>query len=413
MSEDKIDLRTPPLAVLSGGNTTTTLIDDLAKDHALAFLYPQVAQQTAQRGVPTVDMNKLLDVELKADAMNTTLGLMVPLPGAMDDIIDLLVDEMRAEGIRNYNAYEGVRKLFLSNVFQNLGQSAMQIRAWERVAQDFKKVSICITHEDVMCNTKTMCQFWRSKGVPTLHIPHAEYIDIWRGPVGTDVHDEVSCEWVATAGPYQRDWYIARGADPAKVRITGLPHWDTWKKIPDRREARDVLKLDQDKPVVAFMSSWIQATNALGLHHLIEKSYTAFLELTKNAEWQGVVKLHPGAGQGSADWHIKTANDMGASVLITPQYLDYVLAASDLIVSAGASNVVIEAALCGVPAVCTYGFPDDEQVGTFEPEDLGQAIEAALCADVDLGPFLAKYASMGNDGKGKERVLELVREIEG
>ena len=154
-------------------------------------------------------------------------------------------------------------------------------------------------HEDVIANTKAMCQFWRGRSVPTLHVPHGVYMDTWRGNVGDDVHDDIVCEWIAAAGPYQREWYIARGAYPEKVIVTGLPQWDVWAKGVDREYAQRALCLDPDRPTVAFMSSWIQTTNALGIHDLVDRSFVEFLRASKDAKWQAIVKLHPGQNQAA------------------------------------------------------------------------------------------------------------------
>jgi hypothetical protein len=402
-------MRDRPLAVLSGGKSTIPLIDKLAEQYGLAFLYPQAAQYAASRDIPVVNLQALMDANRQLEAMNEALRLVGPMASDVDTVIDGLVDAMRREGIRRYQAYDTIKTIFLPRVFQIVGQSILQAKAWEEVASDFD-VAICVTHEDVMANTKTMCQFWRAQGVPTLHVPHGVYMDTWRAGIGEDVHDEISCEWIATAGTYQREWYIARGADPEKVVITGLPQWDVWAEPVDQEHARRALRIDPDRPAVAFMSSWGQSTSALGIHGLVDQSYRAFLGASLGADWQAIVKLHPGNSQESADEHIKLAQNMGTSALVTPLYLDLVLAASDLIVSAGPSNVVIEAAMLNVRSVSTYGYPDDEQVITCEPDGLAETIEAGLAAEPDLAAFVEKYAHR-NDGGATERVLELIGRI--
>jgi CDP-glycerol glycerophosphotransferase (TagB/SpsB family) len=198
--------------------------------------------------------------------------------------------------------------------------------------------------------------------------------------------------------------------DPDKVVVTGLPQWDGWAQEPDKEWARRALRLDADKPVVAFMSSWPQATSALGIHDVLGKSYEAFLNASLGADWQAIVKLHPGSSQELANAHIEAAREKDARCMVTPQYLEFVLTAADLIVTAGPSNVSIEAAMIGVPSVSVCGYPDDDEVLTVDPSDLADAIEEGLSREVDLSRFVEKYAYR-NDGKATERVVELVREI--
>ena len=96
--------------------------------------------------------------------------------------------------------------------------------------------------------------------------------------------------------------------------------------------------------------------------------------------------------------------------LVTAQYLDIVMATADLVVAVGPSNLLIEAALLGIPTVCIEGFEDDPEVVSTNKIGLPDAIERGLSVDFDYSGYISKYAH-ANDGKNTQRVLDLIKRI--
>lgn len=411
------DRRDFPVAVLSGGRAVQPLLKPLAERFNLALLYPRAAEQAAARGLPVANLAPWADDRTKAQSVNDALRLCSGLfpaleAGTLVEPFEETIGHFSADGV-----VENLGQWFPNWVLQSVSRQVLRLKLWRRLMDEFD-VKICITHEDVCEDTKSMVQFFRARGVPTLHVPHAVYLDQWRAGPGLDVHDEIACEYMAAAGSFQREWYVARGFPESNVSLTGSPSWDKWSRPPDQTWARDALKLAHDEPAVVYASSWAQHTSPLGFHDLVAECYAAFLEAAKGADWQAIVKLHPNAGQASHQRHAKLASEMGVRCLVTPSYLDIVMQAADLVVAMGPSNILIEAAMLGVPIVSVLGFADDEAVITCEPGEQGAAIGRGLGEErrrefAELrGPFVEKYA-YANDGGATERVLELVGELSG
>lgn len=421
-----------PVAVLSGGRSVQPLLKPLAETFNLALLYPKAAEQAAARGLPVANLAPWADDRTRAQSVNEALRLCSGLfpaleAGTLAKPFEDTIGHFSADG-----TVENLGQWFPNWVLQSVSRQVLRLKLWRRLVDEFD-VKICITHEDVCEDTKGMVQFFRTQGVPTLHVPHAVYLDQWRAAPGLDVHDEIACEHLAAAGSFQRDWYVERGFPENEVTITGSPSWDKWSQPPDKVWARNALKLlpapacadtadrqagAHDEPVVVYASSWPQHTSLLGFHGLVAECYEAFLGAAKEAGWQPVVKLHPNAGQASHHEHAKLATEAGVKCLVTPSYLDIVMQAADLVVAMGPSNILIEAALMGVPAVSVLGYADDEAIITCELDGTGAAIERGLSEGwrqefTELrGPFVEKYAYC-DDGGATGRVLELVEELSG
>ncbi len=411
------DRRDFPVAVLSGGRSVQPLLKPLSEKFNLALLYPKAAEQAAARGLPVANLAPWADDRTRAQSVNEALRLCSGLfpaleAGTLTGAFEDTIGRFSADG-----AVENLGQWFPNWVLQSVSRQVLRLKLWRRLMDEFD-VKICITHEDVCEDTKGMCRFFRAQGVPTLHVPHAVYLDQWRAAPGLDVHDEIACEYLAAAGGFQRDWYVERGFPEGDVTVTGSPSWDKWSQPPDRIWARNALKLTDDEPVVAYASSWPQSTSALGAHDLVAESYAAFLRAAKDADWQPVVKLHPNAGQASHHEHAKAAEEAGIKCLVTPSYLDIVMQAADLVVAMGPSNILIEAAMLGTPIISLLSFTGDEAVITCELDGAGTAIERGLSEEwrrefAELrGPFVEKYAYR-NDGGATGRVLKLVEELSG
>jgi len=407
MTEQKV-------VVMTGGRSVEPLIAPLSNAFTLAFLDSRVADNKAKEGLSVLDLKQLQNPAHQAKAMAQALRLYQSVQPSIDNgtLAELMSVISKNESLgRSFG--EQLSDWFPGSVFTSLLQNITQIEIWKEVMAHFK-VAACITHEDVSEQTKCMASFFREKKVPTLHVPHAVYMDQWRGAVGQDVHDDITAEWIAAAGPYQRDWYIARGAKPRKVVITGLPHWDKWAKDLDGAWARRSLRLDQDRPIVMYASSWAQQTSAFGMHGAVEETYAGFLKVAALGDFQTIVKLHPSAGKASNDWHLKQAQDAGVKGMITAQYLDLCMASADLIVSVGPSNLLIEASMLGKPSVCVHGFDMEQEIISTEIADMADAIEVGLSDhwQKNFHPegIIARYAHK-NDGQATQRVLDLIKRI--
>ena len=182
---------------------------------------------------------------------------------------------------------------------------------------DVAKPILCILQNDVVPINRTVALWCRARSVPCLHIPHAIYQNVNRGPAGTDVHDLITASYLAMAGPFQHSWYQERATMQQvkiEVRETGLPQFEQLVgelKRVSRERAQTMLKTNSLRPVVGYFSTWPQHSNVSGISDGWQICYLEFLKAAKRLQKdhgvQFIVKLHPGGGQDNWSWHVQMA----------------------------------------------------------------------------------------------------------
>lgn len=275
---------------------------------------------------------------------------------------------------------------------------------------------LIVLHNDVEPMTRVLALWAKSRNKPCLHIPHAVYLENGgRGEVGTDIHDMISASHVVTCGPYQTNWFVKRGVNTDNIYLTGLPQFDKlYNRKFNRNTACAVLGLTTQRPVVTYMSSWRQDTSLLSCHDGVEESYLAFLETAKQLEdIQFIVKCHPRGN--NTKQHADLAKERGVRCIVLQDHLEPCIAASNAIISYGASNVVLETATYGTANIIVVGddkaFPKDDEIIKCNPENLTDAVKFSLSNPVqDYSEFLRKYFYR-IDGNNYLRIAELIRRL--
>src|SRR5262249_29877088 len=172
---------------------------------------------------------------------------------------------------------------------------------------------------------------------------------------------------VCAPGPFSRDAYVAGGARPDAVPLTGSPRWDAYAAIdaPARRahrtHAAQALGLDPGRPILVYGPSWVERSTASSSRHLLGLLVIYQGVLAAVSEHPGVqlvVKVHPGEfTRPGLDRAALLAGYAGVArragverVVVTPGWKTELLAAADLVVTVN-SNLGLEALLCGRPVV--------------------------------------------------------------
>lgn len=298
-------------------------------------------------------------------------------------------------------------------LYPRLGDLILLILSLDRAKPD-----AILLHNDVEPLTRTAALWGKARSIPTLHVPHSVYIDVNRGGIGTDIHDMITASFLAAAGPYQRQWYEARSKE-VKVRETGLPQFDRWATMEfDRERARRKIlsRFDPGKPIVVYASTWPQITNALGASDGWAYTYIEFLKAAKNLDLQILVKLHPRSVEDSHRWHAQQMAKLGISGYLTAMtdYNPLVLAAADLLVVYGGSNLILEGShVPSLRLMTTAGYETDAEIG-----QIGAGVSEMTTA---IGDWLyrpaanttrlrQKYLGVG-DGKASERIGDWIEEL--
>ncbi len=377
------------------------VIKNLKDDFAIGTLDGRMTEVLKNLDIASEPLNKVMTPELRDKAFAASASV----------IHDLY----------EFDGYEQkvgpAAAKFLSEKFVAFSYARMADLALFVLALDAAKPKMLVLHNDVEPLMRVAALWARTRGVKCLHVPHAVYQEGTRSSVGTDIHDVVTASNLAAAGPYQRAWYEKRGMDSFNVKEIGLPQWDKWaEQKNDRARAFRLLKLKPFIPTVTYIGTWRQNTNMFGCNDGWAQVYVEFLNAIKKIETplQVIVKTHPNAGQDSLNWHASAAKENGVKCLVTAQYLDLALLASDLVVAPYASNVLIEAATMPHLRLMTMegdGFNDDDVIIKAPHGKLVESIIEALQGDPkDTKEFVAKY--MGQvDGKAHVRVADYVREL--
>jgi len=278
---------------------------------------------------------------------------------------------------------------------------------------DSAKPDMVIVHNDVDNTTRTIALWAKANNVPCLHIPHSIYLDTNERPKD-DVHSHLSASHSVASGPFHAEWLVNNGMKPENVFITGIPTFDKVSKKYNVDHMRRLLKVNPNFPVVTYMSSWRQDTNLLGCHTGVEDTYINFLESAKKLIADGIqviVKCHPSGNNVS--WHVSEAGKHGVRCIVTDKHLGPIVSVSNIIVSYGPSNVVIESAImnpdCGLIAINGF-YSDKEVVSISEKDDMYTAIVSELSFVTDKSSFIKKYVSYP-DGKSIDRIIKVVGEI--
>jgi hypothetical protein len=368
-----------------------------AEHYNIIALQPQFAKLLSDADIVTSSLFDVLGEGDQGTAARTAVRVINELyTGEFDTTI---IPEPAKQAIADH--------LLARYFYQRLPDLAMILGALGKA-----NPALIVGHNDVEPLLRLSALWAKNHSVPFLHIPHAIYLDTPdRGPhTGYDIHDLVTASHLAAAGPYQAQWYRERDTD-LQIYVTGAPQFDRLAgRHRDTKQAKRLLRLDDSKPILVYMSSWRQDTNLLGCHDGVEEAYTNTLLAVKAIpDLQLVVKCHPRGN--NVEWHKSQAEKLGVRCVVTAEHLDVTLMAADLVLSYGASNVVLEAAtIPDIRLLAINGFTNDPEIITCDEhvENITAALVHAMTnPPANYDALLAKYLG-ALDGKAHERIANLI-----
>ncbi len=373
------------------------------KERKIVTLNAQFAKLLQDADIPVHMFGEFARPELNALAANRAVAVLFWLLNE-PLVVDTLPVETRAFIKDDLPGY----------ILSRIKDVSLVLATLDYIQTTDDKVELVLVHNDVEPALRLLALWARAHNVPCLHIPHAIYLEHeGRGLPGSDVHDLITASHIVCAGPYQQQWYRERGATDNQLIATGLPQFDRLAKpsLP-REQAVRLLNYDPVLPVIAYMSSWRQDTNLLGCHSGVEEAYLEFLAAAKQLpELQYVIKCHPNGN--NVEWHVAEAEKLGVRCVVTAEHLDVVLAAADVILAYGASNVILEAAVVGRAALAviadTTAFPNDAQITKLPATSavLTDWLQAALTAPpTNYTQLVAKYLGY-LDGNAYQRIAKV------
>jgi hypothetical protein len=318
------------------------------------------------------------------------------LPGA-DWISRRLLWSLRYNDIQRYaNFYEGIDGL-------------------ARVLRP----ALCFTLEDLFAVGKMVAAVGEQRGIPTINVQHG-IIGAYPYRTGIDV-----VGMFAAFGEASRATLIERGADPARIEVTGPVHYDDLLHLqPDRDALLRGVDLDPAHPVVLFAS---QPARRLITPAVKRAAIRALLAGAREAGAQVVIKAHP-LDDASLDAILRDAEDeTGLRVPVVRGNLYEWLLVCDVMATIS-STVIYEAAMADRPALLLDWSGNSDVAGYLadgigvrpeSPEQVGAALRDLLHAEAARETLRAHQAAFvahhlaGNDGRASERLAWLARHLMG
>lgn len=420
-----------PVIILSGGNSVQPLVarmnnkgqvlePRLSEDFDIGILYPQVAEAMSKTELPVFHIDEGGTPQDQNDGLNWAALACVLYLKAVQRQRQNKVKACLPDGKIFKTVGDGLTDWMPGFVLSSCARLRTRLAVWRRL-WDERDVRLVVTHEDVCEDTRSLVQLAKARGTPTLHIPHYNHGTGYGLP---DVHDKLLCDWVAVTGEYMVEWYLARGVERDRIRVTGHPFWDRLVDFKrDQLWAKHALGLDSYRPVLTYATDWVLWTTLGYKAETAQDGWATVLDAYKGLQrhgWQLLCKVHPNARITNDKWHADIAQENRIPCAVTSRHLEVVLQATDILVCNGFSNVVSEAAMAGVPSISMgLGYVDEPACPNvpYDPQELYQAIgDVAKNKQVwedELRPqFLERYVGP-NDGKAAERVVEWCRELAG
>lgn len=391
--------------VISGVGPTFALYEGLNKHYQVAVLNKQAAER-------------------KSGELSTEV--LCPLGGATSLLVDKSRNDAATLAASTVNALPSLASVDGAElryadwlpglVIGQAGEMLVNLRALDNFSNtDEIDVAGVVVHEDVTPVYKALALWGKAQDVPVIHVPHNNCYATAR----PDIHDESISDWILAAGPYMREWYVERGFDYDRVKVTGFVPWDGWAELKLSKEhARKVLHLD-DRPVVTFCTGWAQRTNFVDDHDAVNVAVGLTMQAAKERNWQVVWKLHPGDAPNHEQQCAQIAAAHRVNCVVMRGHLAYALKAADVVLSAGPSNVLVEAGLCNRPPALFnlrgYGFPSKPpwSVSELSVDGVVETVEGLLDGALwskKRNAFVRRYA-LRCDGKAGKRVVRQVKKI--
>jgi len=297
--------------------------------------------------------------------------------------------------------------------YTDIQRYAAMLEAFEGLARA-QHPALWITLEDLLAFGKCAAAVGERLGVPTLNVQHG-IIGAYPYRTGIDVVGTF-----AVFGEADRQTLIARGADPARVVVTGPVRYDELRALQVDRDAfRRGAGLDPARPVVLFASQPAQRLVTGGGRRA---ALRALARAAAETGAQVVVKAHPLEDRATLRHALREAN-LDAPI-VEGQLYEWLLACD--VMATLSSTVVYEAAVAGRPALLLEWSGNPDVAGYLEagiglrpaaPEQTGAALRSLLADETLRAAMLERQRAFaahhlaGADGRASERLAALAREL--
>lgn len=405
-----------PTLLVTSNHTITSLWKELSQNYDLCIVGQQagLAQELGIEGA--FPLIKYVTPDINETAINAAYKLSAKLFDAQTSAsLASEIEEWIGGDVPEQLTADKMCQWWPAMVGEHVRQEASLIEAMGALMND-RKVVGCLVHEDVTPDMRVMVSYCKTKGVPTIHVPHANCFYMGKQ---WDIHTESISDYIAASGAYAKDFYARWGHNDTRIRITGSPELDSWysNNTPSKTEARKVLGIGEADFVIIYASSWGQLTSLRGeFEDEFAHSLKEILATAKEMKATLVVRVHMGEVRGQEEMYLNAMKEAGVNGCATRSFNEYVLRAGDVLVAHGPSNTCTQAAIIGLPSCY---FPTQDFEFPFGPirvdGNLSEAIYSARDKDKNYWNAFAKAMNDPHDcfenGSACERAVDFVREI--
>jgi len=333
---------------------------------------------------------------------------------------------LRADAMRERARGADPAALLTTDLQRRLAVPMLMVAALDRV-HETDGIDEIVLNEDVMAASKAAALWAKERGVPSVMLSHSCIL----GRLYT-VHREVNADRIGVFGPRGAQPYEELGVATARIVVTGNPAWDGYPDLAARRaevraQMRATHALPGDEPLIVFATTWSANLTAFCEADAYAGSLRSVLRAVELLVANGipvrlVVKDRP-SNEGKGAYVAAAARAAGIEDRVTFTYdeMERWTVAADVVVSVD-SNVALEAALAGVPAVNLWTemswlngpfFGAEDGVLEVGAENLADGLLAAL-GNADLRTHLTLQASRrvpefaGHPGRAAQRAADLI-----
>src|SRR3990167_5047758 len=403
-----------PTLLMLGGHTLQPLWQPLSDTYDICMVHPQSSALMTEMGIQgAFGIQKHLNAEVQEEATNTAYRISAKVHQQSASLVSV-IHEAFGESVPDNFAPDKVADWFPAMVGEHVRQEALILNMLDALKND-RHISGCVVHEDVTPDARAVVLWCKVKGIPTVHVPHANCFYIgeeW------DIHTESISDCIAAAGEYMYEFYVKWGYPSERVRVCGQPQLDSWYGLnpPSRTESRRVLGIDDGTFLLVYATSWGQLTSARGdFDAEYENSLREVIETTKELGATLCIKMHPSEMQNQEQVYLEAMKNNGVTGFVTRQFNEYVLRAANALVAHGPSNICVQAAILGLPScyLPTEGFEFPRPGPVMSMMSLTHAVRISQMLDKgktwDI--FVRQMNASHDVGNGAERVAEFVREV--
>jgi len=378
----------------------------------LVFMIEETAKMGRQIGWPATFLGEYMP-KLTHEAMWQVVA---------SDFVS--IDWEKAEAAFRFEGWDAHAEDWLKGwTIKQLGDLAPRLACLDNLAQT-RQVAGVLLHEDITNGANYVAQWARNHKIPCVHVAHGGYGMNWRPDVPVswwDVHLSMNSDVVCCWNEGQAQSFLANGARPDQVVVTGPGIFDHWVKLArDTKFAREILGLEQNRPVVAWLGDFCIKNEPRGTDDRITSGFKTFLEAAKLlADWQVIVNPHPGMHVWNVQWHVDRMNEAGVHGIVVENNIELIAQAADVFYTATGSTVCIEASVLGtttaLPSDIAKGDPFYIGCDWRDPASIADAIRRAYGRATDLDWREARSKALVQlvgvpDGKATDRVMAVLRQ---